>query len=56
MARQIGDKNYSPREKRLEAQNAVLKTKVDTAKKQIEVTKARNKELIAKIKELNAKK
>jgi hypothetical protein len=48
MARSVGDTNFSPREERLRAQNAVLKAKAETLKKQLDVKDARIKELRAK--------
>jgi hypothetical protein len=45
MPRQLGDKNYSPREKRLVAALAAEKAKVEAAKAEIKVKDARLKEL-----------
>ncbi len=49
MAREKGDTNYTPREKRLIAQNNVLKAEIGTIKEKLKVKDARIKELRGKL-------
>lgn len=45
MARVVGDKNYSPREDRLKAENVALKAQLKASEKLVKVEKARQREL-----------